>query len=77
MAKGRSSISQKALYQRKQPYTPKQRMAYVPCGCDPKMVPIGADKAADEKLTGGYDPNRICPNHFIALSANGTCIEGD
>lgn len=77
MAKGRSSIRQKDEYQRKQMYTPKQRMAYVPCPCDPKMIPMGGDKSADQKLTGGYDPRRICPNHFIALSKNGTCIEGD
>lgn len=77
MARGKSSIRQKADYQRKQTYTPRQRMSYVPCGCDPKMIPIGADDAADQKLTGGYDPRRICPNHFIALSENGECIEGD
>lgn len=77
MAKGRSSIAQKELYQRKKMYTPRQQMAYVPCGCDPKMIPIGADAAADRKLLGGYDPNRLCPTHFIALSQNGTCIECD
>jgi hypothetical protein len=77
MAKGKSSIRQKADYQRKKMYTPKQQMSYVPCDCDPKRVPMFDEDANEFKMTGGFKRNQICPKHFIALSVNGTCIECD
>jgi hypothetical protein len=77
VSKGRSSILQKQVYQRKQTYTPVQRMNYEPCSCDPsKKVPGWLlDKIAEEKLTGGYDIRRSnqCPTCFEARSVNGTC----
>jgi hypothetical protein len=60
-------------------YTPKQRMAYEPCKCDPRGRAPGADDAADRKLDGGYNVSKtnVCPIHHIVRSKNGTCIECD
>jgi hypothetical protein len=68
MSRGRSSIRQKDEYQRKQPYTPRQRMAYVPCPCDPKKIPFGNDNL------NGIEPGEIaCPQCFTVPAQNGTC----
>jgi hypothetical protein len=68
MAKGRSSIRQKDEYQRKQPYTPRQRMAYEPCGCDPRRIPFG-----DDNLNVLEPGEKICDRCFTVPSVNGTC----
>ena len=77
MAKGRSSILQKDLYQRKQPYTPEQRIQYQGCACDPRQSVPGwlLDKIAEEKLTGNFNVRRSnqCLTCFQAKSVNGTC----
>ena len=51
-------------------------MAYKSCKCDPKGFGAGADEAADEKLTGGFNvtPKNICPNCHTARSRNGSCL---
>lgn len=54
-------------------YTPKQRMFYEPCKCDPKGRPIGdADEA---KLKGGYKTGKDnrCPVHNFVLTRNKIC----
>ncbi len=70
MSRGKSSIRQKEEYQRKQPYTPRQRMAYEPCDCDPKMIPIGRD---DNLNVTGPRP-AICDKCFCVLTL-GECLE--
>ena len=79
MSKGKSSIQQKADYQRRQAYTPQQRMNYEECGCKHSVRPpsqIALDQMADEKISGKYKTGRkqICQKHFIAKSLNGKCI---
>jgi hypothetical protein len=69
MARGRSSIRQKELYWRKQPYTPKQRMEYEPCPCDPKKIPFG-----DDNLNVLEPGETICPTCFTVPAENGTCF---
>lgn len=65
----------------KSPYTPRQQMAYQPCGCDaatgfrpPSWL---IDKINEEKLTGRFNVKKsnICTVHNIARTVNGTCIE--
>jgi hypothetical protein len=77
MSKGRSSILQKDLYQRKQSYTPQQRLDYKACPCDgAKKVPAWLlDKIADEKLTGNFNVRRSnqCRTCFQVKSSNGSC----
>lgn len=80
MSKGKSAILQKAEYQRRQPYTPQQRMNYEKCDCDftAKMPPqVVLDRIADEKFSAGYKIGRkqVCQKHFIAVSKSGKCIE--
>jgi hypothetical protein len=74
---GRSSILQKQLYQRKQPYTPSQRLNYEACPCDVKNKPPKwlLDKIADEKLTGNFNVRRSnqCLICFEVKSVNGSC----
>lgn len=57
-------------------YTPRERMFYTPCPCDPKP-PIGlmADQM-DQKLKGGYKTgkNNRCEEHNMVRTATGICI---
>ena len=78
MAKGKSSIQQKA--ERRDMYTPIQRMNYERCKCDfsakaPRQEVL--DRIADEKFAAGYKIGRkqICQKHFIATAKDGKCIE--
>jgi hypothetical protein len=77
MSKGKSSIRQKLEYQRKQPYTPGQRMNYRACPCDGKKVFPGAilDIIEDQKLSGGFNTKRSnqCQTCFQVKSVNGAC----
>jgi len=60
------------------PYTTKQQMMYEKCPCDLRKQPSAEllDQIADEKLTGRYNPNSICPTCNIARSRNGKCSQG-
>jgi len=80
MSKGKSAILQKAEYQRRQPYTPQQRMNYEKCDCESATRPPSQevlDRIADQKFSAGYKIGRkqICQVHFIATSESGKCIE--
>ncbi len=64
---------------RKQPmYTPKQRMFYERCSCDPKGMQLSDDFIEEiemAKLSGGFSMNRsnVCPVCFEAKPLNGKC----
>lgn len=77
MAKGPSPLRAKMAAFRARPYTDAQRLAYVPCECEPRFAPSPArlDREADLKLSGGFKTgkNNICPKCFTARSVNGTC----
>jgi hypothetical protein len=77
MAKGKSPQKQKQIAWRKRPYTTMQLAFYEFCECDgARGIPSYLlDKAADEKLTGGFNTkrNNICAECFQARSTNGKC----
>lgn len=64
-------------------YSPEEAMALVLCPCDivrgenvPKRVEVQIRYEAAKvrsSLTGGYDPDDLCPNCFCALSVTGMC----
>jgi hypothetical protein len=58
-------------------YTPRERMFYVKCKCDPgaRPSPDAEDKAAELKLSGGFNvlKKNICPVCNEAKSKNGSC----
>jgi hypothetical protein len=53
-------------------YTPKQRMAYVACKCDPRGR---APDESDKKLSGGFNTSRknLCTGCGEYKSVNGAC----
>ena len=55
-------------------YTPRERMLYVPCKCDPSGFPQEQDP---KKTNGGFKvyPANICPTCHEARTKNGTCSE--
>lgn len=72
-----SEAKKKQLARQRDMYTPAERLAYVPCACDPRYFPSQKtlDAAAERAMTGGFNVRRknICPTCHLARSANGTC----